>query len=154
MLPGVVAVGVAVGAVVAARLVPLNRALSILPLGVLFGPLILTMLPFTSLPVVLALLFVNGVAAGFFVVPMNAMLQYRGVTLTNAGQAIAVQNFCENLSVMTMVAAYATLLAWGVPLASIVIALAVFVSLAMVAVHWHRAARAGSGHEEPEAPTG
>jgi hypothetical protein len=145
MLPGIVAIGVAIGAVLAARSVPLDRAFSILPLGVMFGPLLLAMLPFNSLPVVLGLLFLNGVAAGFFVVPMNAMLQHRGVELTNAGQAIAVQNFCENLSVMTMVALYAALIGQDVPLSAVVAGLAVFVSLAMLGVQWHRRASAECG---------
>jgi MFS family permease len=154
MLPGIVAVGVAIGAVIAARTIPLDRAFAILPLGVLFGPLILALLPFVSLPAVCGLLFLNGVAAGFFVVPMNATLQHRGVVLTNAGQAIAVQNFCENLSVMTMVAAYAVVLARDVPLAAAVTGLALFVSLAMLGVQWHRHSSAECGSGPPGASAG
>lgn len=154
MLPGIVAIGVAIGAVLAARSVPLDRAFSILPLGVMFGPLLLAMLPFNSLPVVLGLLLLNGVAAGFFVVPMNAMLQHRGVELTNAGQAIAVQNFCENLSVMTMVALYAALIGQDVPLPAVVAGLAVFVSLAMLGVQWHRRSSAQCGVLRSGASTG
>jgi hypothetical protein len=112
------------------------------------------MLPFSSLPVVSGLLFLNGVAAGFFVVPMNAMLQHRGVELTNAGQAIAVQNFCENLSVMTMVAVYAALLGGGIPVGAVVVGLAVFVSLAMLGVQWHRRLSAECGVGESGASTG
>jgi MFS family permease len=137
MLPGVVAVGVALGAVLAARTVRLERAFSILPLGLLLGPLVVTLLPFTSLAVVAALLFVNGIAAGFFIVPMNAMLQHRGVVLVNAGQAIAVQNFCENLSVMLMLGAYAALRGLEVPLLAIIVVLAAFTSLAMGAIQAH-----------------
>lgn len=154
MLPGIVAIGVAIGAVLASRFVPLDRAFSILPLGVMFGPLLLALLPFSSLPVVLGLLFLNGVAAGFFVVPMNAMLQHRGVELTNAGQAIAVQNFCENLSVMTMVALYAALIGLDVPLPAVVAGLAVFVSLAMLGVQWHRRSSAQCGVRQSGASTG
>jgi hypothetical protein len=138
MLPGVVAVGVALGAVLAARTVRLERAFSILPLGLLLGPLVVTLLPFTSLAVVAALLFINGIAAGFFIVPMNAMLQHRGVMLVNAGQAIAVQNFCENLSVMLMLGAYAALRGLEVPLLAIIVALAAFTSLAMGAIQAHQ----------------
>jgi MFS family permease len=144
MVPGVVAVGVAVGAVIAARRVPLARSLSILPLGVLLGPLLIAVMPFTSLPLVALLLFANGVAAGFFIVPMNAMLQHRGYVLVHAGQAIAVQNFCENLSVMAMLAIYATLRQVEVPLIVIVPTLALAVSAAMAAIQWRAApGRAG-----------
>jgi MFS family permease len=138
MLPGIVAIGVALGAVLAARRVRLAQALSILPLGLLLGPLLLALLPFTSLPIVSALLFANGVAAGFFIVPMNALLQHRGYVLVNAGQAIAVQNFCENLSVMLMLGAYALLRGLDVPLVAIVVALATLTSLAMAAIQSHR----------------
>lgn len=140
MLPGVVAVGVALGAVIAARRVQLERSFAILPLGLALGPLVAALLPFTSTAIVGVLLLAVGVAAGFFIVPMNAMLQHRGVVLVNAGQAIAVQNFCENLSVMLMLATYAALRGLGVPLVVIVVALAAFTSLAMGAIqaHWSR----------------
>lgn len=134
MLPGVVAVGVAVGAALAARKVRLERSLAILPLGLLLGPLFTAVLPFESLPIVALLLFVNGVAAGFFIVPMNALLQYRGHALVNAGQAIAVQNFCENLSVMAILGAYATLRSLDAPLFLIILGLGVFTSGAMAAI--------------------
>lgn len=137
MLPGVVAVGVALGAVLAARWVRLERTFSILPLGLLLGLLVIAILPFKSLELVAVLLFVNGIAAGYFVVPMNAMLQHRGYVLVNAGQAIAVQNFCENLSVMMMVGAYAALRGLDAPLLMIVVVLGAFMSLAMSAIQAH-----------------
>lgn len=137
MLPGVVAVGVALGAVLAARWVRLERTFSILPLGLLLGLLVIAILPFRSLELVAVLLFVNGIAAGYFVVPMNAMLQHRGYVLVNAGQAIAVQNFCENLSVMMMVGAYAALRGLDAPLLMIVVVLGAFMSLAMSAIQAH-----------------
>jgi MFS family permease len=134
MLPGVVAIGVAAGAVCAARWVTIERALSILPVGLLLGPLVIAVLPLHSVTLVALLLFANGVAAGFFIVPMNALLQHRGAELVHAGQAIAVQNFFENLSVMIMLALYALLRGTHVPLAFIVVALGAFTSTAMAAI--------------------
>lgn len=134
MLPGFVALGVAVGAACAARWVRLDRSLALLPLGVGLGPLVVAVLPFESMPIVALLLFLNGVAAGFFVVPMNAMLQHRGYELVNAGQAIAVQNFCENLCVMTMIASYSALRGLDVPLVLIVLVLGTSMSGAMTAI--------------------
>src|SRR4030095_7674306 len=101
--------------------------------------------PSLSLPVVVLLLFLNGIAAGLFIVPMNALLQHRGAELVNAGQAIAVQNFCENLSVMTMLCAYALMRATEVPLVLIVVALGVFTSASMAAIRSHSAARDPDG---------
>jgi hypothetical protein len=134
MLPGVVAVGVALGAVLAARTVRLERAFSILPLGLLLGPLVVTLLPFTSLAVVAALLFVNGIAAGFFIVPMNAMLQHRGHVLMSAGHSIAVQNFNENLCILVMLGLYAFLISHDVHINWIVLAFGLFVAGAMLLV--------------------
>ncbi len=48
-----------------------------------------------------------GVMAGFFVVPMNALLQHRGHLLIGAGRSIAVQNFNENISIFLMLGLYA-----------------------------------------------
>jgi len=42
--------------------------------------------------------------AGYFVVPMNALLQHRGYVLLSAGHSIAVQNFNENLGILAMLA--------------------------------------------------
>ena len=145
MLQGVVAIGVAAGAVLAARTVPLARAPGLLPFGMLFGPLLLCMLAITRLHTALPMMAVLGAVAGFFIVPMNALLQHRGVVLLNAGQSIAVQNFCENLSVMVMLALYAGLRRAELPLPWIIAALAAWVSLAMAAIvvaHRGRAPRA------------
>ncbi len=46
-----------------------------------------------------------GALAGFFVVPMNALLQHRGHVLMSAGHSIAVQNFNENLNILLMLGA-------------------------------------------------
>ncbi|MFX7329502.1 hypothetical protein ABTI69_22175, partial [Acinetobacter baumannii] len=59
------------------------------------------------------LLVLIGACAGFFVVPMNALLQHRGHMLMGAGNSIAVQNFNENLSILIMTGLYAALLAAG-----------------------------------------
>ncbi len=134
MLQGIVALGVAAGAVVAARTVPLARAPGLLPFGLLFGPLLLTMLAITQWRTALPMMAALGMVAGFFIVPMNALLQHRGVVLLNAGQSIAVQNFCENLSVMAMLALYASLRRSDLPLPWIIAALAAWVSLAMAGI--------------------
>jgi hypothetical protein len=61
------------------------------------------------------LLILIGATAGFFVVPMNALLQDRGCRVLSAGRSIAVQGFNENLSVLAMVSIYSGLLALDVP---------------------------------------
>ena len=110
ILQGVVAVGVAVGAVVAARFVPLRGSLRVLPFGVAMGVLVPLMTLVHELAIAYPLLVLIGAMAGFFVVPMNALLQHRGYVLMSAGHSIAVQNFNENLAVLTMLGLYALMI--------------------------------------------
>ncbi len=102
-----VAVGIAIGAILAARLVKLDHAVKVLPVGIGMGLLVLAMTPVTS-PLLATLLLIGiGAMAGFFVVPMNALLQHRGHLLMGAGSSIAVQNFNENISIFLMLGIYA-----------------------------------------------
>lgn len=110
VLMGVAAVGTVVGSVLAGR-IPLRKALSVLPVGASMG-LVVLLMPLAYSPwSVYLLLLVTGGLAGFFVVPMNALLQHRGHVLLSAGHSIAVQNFNEQLNILLMVAIY-TLLLW------------------------------------------
>jgi LPLT family lysophospholipid transporter-like MFS transporter len=106
-LQGVFALGVAFGAMVAGRLVPLVRSLSVMPLGIVMGLALCAMVLVRSVPAAAAMLLAIGVLAGVFVVPMNAMLQHRGHRLMSAGQSIAVQNFNENVAILALSASYA-----------------------------------------------
>ena len=109
-LQGVVAIGIAFGAVIAARFVSLRGSLSVLRVGIAMGLLVPLMTLISSLPWAYPLLVLVGGLAGFFVVPMNALLQHRGHLLMSAGHSIAVQNFNENLSVLLMLGLYALLI--------------------------------------------
>jgi MFS family permease len=107
ILQGVVAVGVALGAVAAARFVPLKKSLSVMPLGIAMGIVVIMMTLVHTTWIAYILLVIIGALSGYFVVPMNALLQHRGHILMSAGHSIAVQNFNENLSVLTMLMLYA-----------------------------------------------
>jgi len=72
-----------------------------------------------------------GALSGFFVVPMNALLQHRGHVLLSAGHSIAVQNFNENLSVLIMLCLYSTLLWLNIPVELVIILFGTFVCLMM-----------------------
>jgi LPLT family lysophospholipid transporter-like MFS transporter len=143
-LQAVVAIGIAAGAVLAAR-IPLKRALSVLPFGVAMGLLVMSLaffhrdsvpqftidafglhVPFYLVAASLLLTLIGGLA-GFFVVPMNALLQYRGHVLMSAGHSIAVQNFNENLSVLTMLCIYAVLVRYDLSVQTIIVLFGVFV---------------------------
>lgn len=109
-LVGVVAIGVAAGAVISARFVSLRKSLSVIPVGIAMGIIVMCMTMVHSVKVAYPLLILVGLLGGFFLVPMNALLQHRGHVLMSAGHSIAVQNFNENLSILTMLAVYSLML--------------------------------------------
>jgi LPLT family lysophospholipid transporter-like MFS transporter len=104
-----VAVGIAIGAVLAAKFVKLHHSVKVLPVGIAMGLVVLVMIPITNSMLATVLLILIGAMGGYFVVPMNALLQHRGHLLMGAGNSIAVQNFNENLSIFAMLGLYATM---------------------------------------------
>ena len=134
ILQGVVAVGIALGAVAAARLIPLKGSLRVLPVGVGMGLLVPLMTLVHTEPGAWPLLILIGALAGFFVVPMNALLQHRGHVLMSAGHSIAVQNFNENLNILLMLGLYALLLRLGLHINWIVLLFGLFVAATMLLV--------------------
>ena len=134
MLQGVVAVGIAIGAVVAARYVTLRGSVNVLPIGIAMGFVVMGMIFVVKLPMVITLMILIGACAGFFVVPMNALLQHRGHVLMGAGHSIAVQNFNENIGILVMVGLYALLVRLGVSANAAIVLFGLFVSGTMTLV--------------------
>jgi len=104
-----VAIGIAIGAVLAAKFVKLEHSVKVLPVGIAMGLMVLVMIPITNSMLATFLLIAIGAMGGYFVVPMNALLQHRGHLLMGAGRSIAVQNFNENLSIFAMLGLYAVM---------------------------------------------
>lgn len=105
-LSGAVAIGIAVGAAVAARFVHLKNVNRVLPVGIAIGLLIMLFALCTNLYIAIGLLILIGVAGGFYVVPLNALLQTHGHETVGAGNAVAVQNFFENCTMLLLVGLY------------------------------------------------
>ena len=150
ILQAISAVGVAGGAVYAAWRIPLRKSLTVLPYGIAMGLVVCVMavynsdmLPDTSILTVgkfqislnllpaYFLLVLVGWLAGYFVVPMNALLQHRGHVLMSAGHSIAVQNFNENISVLVMLLVYSLLIWLDIPVQFVIIGFGLIVSLIM-----------------------
>jgi len=131
-LIGVVAIGVAVGAAMAAKMIPLKKSLTVIPLGILMGLVVTGMTLVHSLMIAVPMLLIIGLLSGFFVVPMNALLQHRGHVLMSAGHSIAVQNFNENLSILTMLALYAIMITLNLDLNVII----VLFGLSLAGIMW------------------
>ena len=156
ILQAVVAFGVAGGAVWAAWRVPLKKSLNVLIYGVLMGGLVMVLAIFRkhlipdisvdlgiiTLPLYLLIAYIFlmtiGWMSGYFVVPMNALLQHRGHVLLSAGHSIAVQNFNENLSVLGMLCLYSLLIWLEVPVSFVIVMFGSFVCLLMIyIIRWH-----------------
>lgn len=140
-LQAAVAVGVIVGAALAAQRVPLERAWRMLPAGVLLGLLIPLVASAHRLAWALPCLMVVGVVGGLLVVPLNALLQHRGCTLLSAGRSIAVQGYNENASVLGMLAVYAALLWLELPIVPLMVGFGLLIALAMTALWWRERQR-------------
>jgi MFS family permease len=134
ILQGVTAVGVALGAVLAGRFISLRRSLDVLPAGVAMGAVVMLMIFVSNMAIVYCLLIFIGMMAGFFVVPMNALLQHRGYVLLSAGHSIAVQNFNENISILLMLAIYSAMIKASFYINTIIIAFGTFVVITMFLV--------------------
>ncbi len=144
-LQGVTALGVVGGAVLATRWVALAQAERLLPIGVLMGLLLPLLLCIHSAwTAALLLLVLVGALAGFFVVPMNALLQHRGCTLLTAGRSIAVQGFNENAGMLLMLGAYAAAIALELSLSALILGFAFMVCAGMLLIWAARQRRLGA----------
>lgn len=130
-LTAMVAFGIAFGSVFAAKYVKLEESVKVLPAGILMGCLVAAMVFISEWHIAALMLFAIGVLAGYFVVPLNALLQHRGHILIGAGHSIAVQNFNENLGILLMIGAYTMMVKAEMSIMWIVMLFGAFVSLTM-----------------------
>jgi MFS family permease len=158
VLQSVTAIGVAAGAVLAATRVSLRRSFSVLPFGIAMGLVVvaISQVDFRLFPAggvsiasthiawatlaAAGLMMLVGALAGYFIVPMNALLQHRGYVLLSAGNSIAVQNFNENVGILVMVGVYTLAIMGKMPVRTMMVLFGLFVAATMALVIWrHRA---------------
>ena len=138
-LVGVVAIGTAVGAVVASMKMRLDQAASVIPLGIGMGLLVILMVFIDNVWVAAPFLILLGGIGGFLVVPMNALLQHRGHNLMGAGRSIAVQNFNEQACILALGAGYSLSTAWGLSAFGAITIFGVVVAGFMYIIQrWHK----------------
>ncbi|MEY4258629.1 MAG: lysophospholipid transporter LplT [Pseudomonadota bacterium] len=138
-LVGVVAIGTAVGAVVASMRMRLDMATRVIPLGIGMGLLVILMNFIDNVWVAAPFLILLGGLGGFLVVPMNALLQHRGHNLMGAGRSIAVQNFNEQACILGLGALYTASTAAGMSAFAAITAFGVLVAGFMLLIAlWHR----------------
>ena len=130
-LTATVAIGIALGSIIAARYITLENSVKVLPAGIFMGLLVIGMVWVNEWHIAGFLLFIIGILSGFFVVPLNALLQHRGHLLIGAGHSIAVQNFNENLGILVMSGAYTMMVKANLHINDIVVIFGLFVIISM-----------------------
>lgn len=136
-LTAATAMGIALGSILAGKFVRLEHAIRTLPAGILLGMVPIALIWVESLVPALVLLTLIGMLAGFFVVPMNALLQHRGHLLMGAGHSIAQQNFNENISILMLTGAYALMVRAEWHIHAIILVFGLFISSVMTVI-WLR----------------
>ena len=137
-LVGVVAIGTAVGALIASLKVRLDHATQVIPLGIAMGLLVLGMNFITNVWIAIPFLIFLGGLGGYMVVPMNALLQHRGHHLMGAGRSIAVQNFNEQVCILTLGGLYAFSTSMGMTAFGAISCFGILVTIMMWLIYrWH-----------------
>ena len=137
-LQGVVAIGMAVGAVVASMRMRLEDGPRVITLGIGMGLLIIMLIFIDNVWLAAPFLILLGALGGFLVVPMNALLQHRGHNLMGAGRSIAVQNFNEQACILALGAAYSFSTGMGLPTFGAITAFGLVIAGVMWLIkRWH-----------------
>ena len=138
-LVGVVAIGTAIGAVVASMRMRLDQATMVMPMGIAMGLLVVLMNFITNVWVAAPFLILLGGLGGFLVVPMNALLQHRGHNLMGAGRSIAVQNFNEQACILALGAGYSLSTGMGLSAFGAITGFGILVAGFMLVIQrWHK----------------
>jgi LPLT family lysophospholipid transporter-like MFS transporter len=87
-----------------------------------------------SLPLAYALMGFVGLCSGFFVVPLDALLQKQGKDTVGAGSAIAIQNFFENFSMLALVSGYTAAMYFKIPVNTVAVGFGALLALSMLAL--------------------
>ena len=136
-LTAMVAFGIAIGSVIAARYISLKDSVRVLPAGILMGGFVMTMVVINDWHIAGLIFLLIGALSGFFIVPLNALLQHRGHLLIGAGHSIAVQNFNENIGILLLSGTYTWMVREEFSINTIIILLGLFVSVTMLAIYKH-----------------
>ncbi|EKN4695726.1 lysophospholipid transporter LplT [Yersinia ruckeri] len=135
VLNATVAIGIVIGAAAAARFVTLKTVKRCMPAGILIGVAVAIFSLQYTMPMAYLFLVSIGILGGFFVVPLNALLQERGKKSVGAGNAIAVQNLGENTAMLLMLGLYSVVIKLGAPVVAVGVGFGVIFALA-ITVLW------------------
>ena len=105
-LNAVVAIGIVVGAGLASATVSISNTLRCIPAGILMGLAVIAFTLQSNMISSYILLVIIGALGGYFLVPLNALIQKIGKELIGAGSVISIQNLSEYSAMMIMLSAY------------------------------------------------
>jgi MFS transporter, LPLT family, lysophospholipid transporter len=145
-LTAMVAAGIVVGAALAARFVKVTAVQRALPAGVLIGVGVCLLPLATAQPEAFIIMAFVGACSGFFVVPLDALLQSQGEAHLGVGSAIAIQNFFENFAMLAMVSCYSAASFGKVPVNVIAVGIGIFMALSISALALARRASVRRTH--------
>jgi len=130
-LTAMVAAGIVVGAALAARFVRLEVVHRALFAGILIGVGVCLLPLVKTLTTAYLLMAFVGACSGFFLIPLDALLQKQAADDSAVGAVIAIQNLFENLSMLVMVSGYTAVYYLRVPVNDIATGFGVILALAM-----------------------
>ncbi len=136
-MTGLVALGIAIGAALAGKLIRLERSVSVIPAGIAIGFVPIAMIWVHGVALANTVLLLAGILSGYFVVPMNALLQHRGHLIMGAGHSIAVQNFNENIGILLLIGAYTLMIGANLHIHTVMLIFGLFISIVMTGL-WKR----------------
>ena len=136
-MTGLVALGIAIGAAIAGKLIRLERSVSVIPAGIAIGFVPIAMIWVHGVAMANTVLLLAGILSGYFVVPMNALLQHRGHLIMGAGHSIAVQNFNENIGILLLIGAYTLMIGANLHIHTVMLIFGLFISIVMTGL-WKR----------------
>jgi MFS family permease len=125
------ALGIAIGAAFAGKLVKLEQSVKVIPAGIAIGFIPISLIWVHDVWLSAGILLASGLLSGFFLVPMNALLQHRGHLIMGAGHSIAVQNFNENIGILLLIGAYTLMSRANMHIHTIMLLFGLFISIVM-----------------------
>ena len=137
-LNAMVAIGIVLGAALAAKYITLQKVDRALVGGICLGLAVCVLSLTSNVNAAFMILAIVGAGGGFFVVPLNALLQERGGASVGAGHAISIQNLVENSAMLVMIGAYTLIVRAGASVTWLPLGFGAALSLSMAGLWWNR----------------
>lgn len=106
VLNSVVAIGLVIGAALASKLINTSTIKRSIPAGIVMGIVVAFFMLQKNIYLTYVILLLIGALGSLFFIPLNAYIQNFGQDHTGSGNAVAVQDFGENITMLIMLGLY------------------------------------------------